>query len=366
MPLVTLDDLTRPAVSDPKRKVYELLKERVHNDQSPMPPPPNARLVAEDTKVLDDWIAASAPGSADKCNDGTSGEDPGAGAPSCTPDISVVPKTPFLMPQDESDVYICYGIEVNVAEKRHITAFVPHIDNSKIVHHMLLFQTDAAQPAGPLPCNSTSGRIISVWAPGVKGFELPPQAGMPLQGTTHYLLQVHYNNLQGLSGEKDASGIDLCSTTSLRPNDADVLALGTFGIDIPAHGSLDKTCDLTVPAGSQDLHIVGAMPHMHKLGTTISTVYRPGGVGVPIDLGSRETWDFANQYWTTLDQVVRAGDKVSTRCAWNNPTDKNVTFGENTDNEMCFSFTMYYPKIEAPNWNWTVPALFLSQCGPTP
>jgi Copper type II ascorbate-dependent monooxygenase, N-terminal domain/Copper type II ascorbate-dependent monooxygenase, C-terminal domain len=358
MPLVTHENLTATALSDPERKVYQVLTERIHSDLIPMPPPPNARLSAEDTKVLDDWIAASAPKSTDVCTSGT-GSTPGA--PSCTPDIHVVPKLGFTMPKDQTDVYMCYGIDVTVTEKRHITAFVPKIDNTKIVHHIVLFQTDTAQPAGPAACNSSNGRIVSVWAPGVNGFELPPEAGLPLEGTTHYLLQVHYNNLQRLEGEADASGIDLCSTTSLRPNDADVLALGTFNINIPAHASLEKTCDLNVPVGTQDLHIVGAMPHMHKLGTAISTVNFPGGTGAGVDLATREKWDFSTQYWSPLTQIVKAGDKVRTRCAWKNPGDVDVKFGENTENEMCFSFTMYYPKITASNWNWTYPA-FLSQC----
>jgi mono/diheme cytochrome c family protein len=366
MSLVTHDDLVKPAVSDPKRKVYELLTERIHNDQRPMPPPPNARLSDADMKTVDAWIAAGAPISADKCEDGAGGADGGTGVPSCTPDIHVSFPTNYMMPKDKSDEYICAGIEVTAAEKRHITAFIPHIDNSKIVHHIVLYQADTAQPAGPAPCGGTPGRIVSVWAPGVKGFELPKEAGIPVEGTTHYVLQIHYNNIQHLEGETDASGFDLCSTTELRPNDADVLALGTLGIDIPAHSSLDLTCDLNVPQGIADLHIIGAMPHMHRLGTTISTVNHPGGTGAPVDLGTREPWSFADQYWTPLDQIVKGGDKVSTRCAWNNGGDTNVKFGENTENEMCFSFTMYYPKIADPQWNWTYPALLLTTCAPTP
>jgi hypothetical protein len=28
---------------------------------------------------------------------------------------------------------------------------------------------------------------------------------------------------------------------------------------------------------------------------------------------------------------------------------------------MCYSFTMYYPKITDPRWNWALPAIY-SQC----
>ena len=290
----------------------------------------------------------------------------GVTGPTCTPDLHVFSTTPYTVPSNVSDIYICYGIDITQAQKRHITAFIPHIDNPKVVHHIVLYQSDMAQPAGPGPCGMGLGRIVSVWAPGVKGFELPPEAGIPLEGTTHYALQIHYNNLQMLTGETDASGFDLCSTNTLRQYDADVLALGTFSINVPAHGTQDETCDLTVPATVVGaLHVVGSMPHMHKLGTLISTVNRPGGNGTPIDLGTRMNWDFNNQYWTTLNQSVTAGDVVSTRCAWNNPGNTAVTFGENTGNEMCFTFAMYYPKIAAMNWNWTLPAL-LSKCAPTP
>lgn len=367
MSLVTHDDLNKPAVSNPARKVYELLGERVHDDKRPMPPPPNARLDTAQQKTLDAWIAKGAPSSSDTCGGSTSSSGGGGvGVPSCTPDIHVSLPTNYMMAKDKSDEYICAGIEVSATQKRHITAFIPHIDNSKIVHHIVLYQADTAQPAGPVPCNGTPGRIVSVWAPGVQGFELPKEAGIPLEGTTHYLLQIHYNNLQHLSGETDASGFDLCSTTELRPNDADVLALGTFGINIPAHGSLDLSCNLDIPKATADLHIIGAMPHMHKLGTVISTVNHPGGTGAAVDLGVREAWDFNNQYWSPLDQVVKGGDRLTTRCAWDNPGDVNVKFGENTENEMCFSFTMYYPKITDPKWNWTYPALLLTKCAPTP
>ena len=66
-----------------------------------------------------------------------------------------------------------------------------------------------------------------------------------------------------------------------------------------------------------------------------------------------------------VDTVIQGGDTVSTRCAWNNPSATPVHFGENTEDEMCFSFEIYYPKITIANWNWSVPSQ-LSKCAPTP
>src|SRR5262245_23762991 len=54
MPLITHQDLTRAAVSNKARKVYELVGERIHDGVKAMPPPPNAPLSDADKKVLDD------------------------------------------------------------------------------------------------------------------------------------------------------------------------------------------------------------------------------------------------------------------------------------------------------------------------
>ncbi|MFT3767195.1 MAG: peptidylglycine alpha-amidating monooxygenase [Minicystis sp.] len=364
MPLVTHADLVAPAKTDATKKVYELVAKRTHDTAAPMPQPPNAPLDAASQKILDDWITAGAPSSSDKCNNGGG---TGGGVPSCTPDTKLHPTASYTMPADANDMYICYGVDVTVSAKRHITSFIPYIENSKIVHHIVLFQSDASAPPGPVPCSfgGSMSRIVAVWAPGNPGFSLPQEAGLPLEGTAHYVLQVHYNNIQHLSGETDASGFDLCTTDELRPNDADVLAFGTENFNVPAHGSLDVSCDFQVPEGSGSYHVIGAMPHMHKLGTVIETKNIPGGTGAPVDIGSRDPWNFDTQYWTPLDQVVQAGDTVRTRCAWTNPSDQAVHFGENTEDEMCFTFELYYPKIESPNWNWSIPS-FISKCSPTP
>lgn len=366
MPLVTYADLTADAKSDASKKVYELVGERIHDDAHPMPQAPNPRLDAADTAALDEWIADGAPAASEDCGSGGAGGF-GPTPISCTPDLALEPATSFTMPTNTDDIYICYGFDVSSDQKRQVTAFVPRVVNPKIVHHIVLFESDAPVPAEPTPCSlsgAQNSRIVSVWAPGGEAFELPKEAGIPLEGTTHYMVQVHYNNLTHLVGETDNSGFDLCTTTDLRPNDADILAFGTFNFEIPAHGSLDVTCNFTIPAGFPPTHVIGVMPHMHKLGTAIATVIQPAGGGPARDLGGRVPWDFNSQYWSKYDEVVQGGDSVKTQCAWSNNTDQAVTWGEDTEDEMCFSFTAYYPKITVAQWQWALPS-YISQCLPT-
>src|SRR5262249_28743287 len=158
-------------------------------------------------------------------------------------------------------------------------------------------------------------------------------------------VQVHYNNLGHAVGQTDASGFDFCTTEQLRPNDADSLVFGTTDISIPARSSLDISCDYRMPSSfKQPIHVFASFPHMHQLGTKISTMKGT------TDLGTRTNWDFQSQYYAPLDTTLTAGDVVRTECAWKNPGSSSVSFGERTQDEMCFSFTMYWPRLASFNW----------------
>ena len=77
-------------------------------------------------------------------------------------------------------------------------------------------------------------------------------------------------------------------------------------------------------------------------------------------MGGVPSWDFGTQLWFPLDATVKAGDTVQTTCSWKNGTNSPVKFGEKTSDEMCYSFTMYYPRI--PNLvTWQAPAA-VSEC----
>jgi Copper type II ascorbate-dependent monooxygenase, N-terminal domain/Copper type II ascorbate-dependent monooxygenase, C-terminal domain len=361
MPLVTWDDLQAPAHSRSSAKVYELVGARIHDDVKPMPQSPNPRLDPVATKTLDAFIAAGAPRSDEDCHPDASAGDGSVVDPlACDPDTHLAPASPWTMPETTGDEYVCYGVDVPVASKRHAIALAPRIQNTKIVHHVLLFQAPGSVSGTPAACpsgGSAKWRLVFGWAPGGKNLALPPEAGFPEEGTTHWVVQVHYNNVQRLTGETDTSGFDLCTTDKLRPNDADVMAFGSTKFTIPKQSTYDITCSITVPNGLKDLHAFAAIPHMHKRGKAMATTQIiGGGTGARNDMGAMPNWDFQNQSWLPITATMNAGDSIETRCAWTNPDPQEVSFGEKTEDEMCYSFTMYYPRIVSPLWSWAVPA----------
>lgn len=338
------------------RKYSAQIKARIRDDKDPMPPRPNARLSPAQLARLDEWLGQGAPGALGCATDGGVTTPP---ALSCKPDTEVRPGAPHPVPATGDDEYVCYGFEPKAGPKRHVIGIAPRVDATAVVHHLTLLISETPVDPTPAPCpiaGSSKWRSVFGWAPGGNSFELPKEAGFPLDENAHYVVQVHYSNATRVRDARDASGFDLCTTTALRPNDADVMAFGTHTFTIPPKAPLDLSCSVQVPVWGATTHLFAAFPHMHQLGTSVATTV-VSTTGQKADLGTQKNWDFGNQTWLPIDFVLRPGDTVTTRCAWNNTTDSYVTFGEKTTDEMCYGFVMYYPRIDHPSWHWSSPAV---------
>jgi hypothetical protein len=354
MSLVTADDLHAPARSDPTKKVYEMVGRRTHDPHRPMPP--SRPLAAADLQILDDWIAAGAPRSAATCAPPST--DGGTDTLPCTPDKSLAPSQPWAIEAPLDDDYICYGVDIETASKRHVIAVGPRVQNQRLVHHLDVYEAPESVDSTPRRCSafgSSEWRMVFAWAPGGKSLVLPQQAGFPLSGTTHYVVQIHYSNSLHLSGETDASGVDLCTTDRLRANDADVMAFGTDHFVIPPRANYDLMCKVGLGPAASELHLFAVMPHMHGSGAALTHTLQPQN-GAAIELASQPHWNINNQSWFPIDATLKPGDRIATRCRWVNTNDEPIYFGDAAADEMCYAFTMYYPRITTPGWNWSLPA----------
>ncbi|HSN29851.1 MAG TPA: hypothetical protein VLT45_26370 [Kofleriaceae bacterium] len=83
-------------------------------------------------------------------------------------------------------------------------------------------------------------------------------------------------------------------------------------------------------------------PHMHKLGTSLDVMYTPSG-GAASSFYNVTPYTFGNQPVEPLVQTLGPDDTLTATCHWNNPGTTDVTYGESSDNEMCFFVMFYYP-----------------------
>lgn len=358
------------------KKLYEVVKTKIHAEAGRMPPA--ARLTDAQIKAVDDWIANGAPQAADTCDVGE-GPPPPTRPFTCngpnTKTTVLKASKPFTWTDNsKSDQYMCFGVDEVIGSKRHVIAMGPKVENLNIVHHILLFQAQEAMSSDPQPCGATvsgSWKMVTGWAPGGGNMELPPEAGYPTEGTTHWVMQVHYNNASGkFNGQTDNSGYQLCSTDQLRPNDAGTLAFGSKDFTIPPRvAKWTLRCDYKLGDKYKGVHFFGATPHMHTRGIAISTERIPGGNGAPDLVFGQEPFNFENQEGFKISKDVSPGDIMRTRCTWKNPGDTPITWGENTTDEMCFNFLTYYPAIPdqtigpLPVQTWISPSLGLPVVG---
>jgi hypothetical protein len=356
--LVSYADLTAAHPSKPGKKVYERVGFRVHADKSQSEGltvmPPGKPLPAADVAIIDQWVAAGAPqGENPTCAGTAGGVAPGGGEaqnkvwplPECDAVYKITAHgaggvdTPASAPPGrESHPQVAWDAPWGDEEVQAI-AFKTITDNAKVLHHWIL----SGRPGG----------FLTGWAPGEDGIRLMrPDVGMLMpRGPGSLNLDMHYFNTMGTTTESDKSGVEVCvvKKPKFRKNNAAVTmslaSLGDFlgGGLAPANTVNHEVTSNCTVGGSQPVTLLSASPHAHKYARHMRfTLKRSSGEMLVMH---DQPFMFGEQKSFALDPpvVVNPGDVITTTCVYTNMTSKNITFGESTEDEMCFNFAMYYP-----------------------
>jgi hypothetical protein len=88
--------------------------------------------------------------------------------------------------------------------------------------------------------------------------------------------------------------------------------------------------------------VFAVAPHMHQLGVHLKAVANRAG-GEPVTLYDGP-YDFNEQRQFTANQLgLKVGDTISVECTYQNDTQRTVSFGESSLDEMCFIGLYRYP-----------------------
>jgi hypothetical protein len=323
-----------------------------------MPPQPNPRLSAADIDTLITWANAEAP-SGVGCEEGSL--PPAGGIPEVADDMiedecefvmelrahgqSIAgDETPYAVPQ-KSDHYECFYFRLPWNEPAHGLRFDPIVDDSRVLHHWLLYKTDSGNESDGFHagCGGVheGSELVAGWAPGGEPLIMPEGVGMKLpEGPSGlFVLEVHYNNAAGHQDALDRSGVKICATTALREETAGMQWLGTENLFMLAPGQHDRS-GWCRPNLSQPVTILNSSPHMHRRGRHLkSIVHRQGG---GTDTLIDEPFDFDHQVIYETPMVIYPGDRIETTCTFENEPGL-AHFGPGTDHEMCYNFVVAYP-----------------------
>lgn len=227
--------------------------------------------------------------------------------------------------------------------------------------------------------NSGMSGGIGGWVPGGVPVLAPENSGLLVPAGSQLVIQMHYNTLADDGSDQSTmllqieeasdnmtaiisrpflapveipcpAGLD--SPECDRANQDNATSDGLMGIcgqtlDFYAENTAENAysmCDYTM---STDGWIISMGPHMHEIGKAARITLNPDTPEETILIDIPE-WDFHWQgsYDFETPVTIERGDTLRVECWWDNSDgERYVVWGEGTQDEMCFHFHRFLPKI---------------------
>jgi ABC-type multidrug transport system ATPase subunit len=264
-------------------------------------------------------------------------------------------------------VDFCYPLSVNsnwARENKYMIAFEGLVDpqgrtsNPNNIHHTVLYAYDG---------DDCSGTDSIIWVGGVTFFEdLPENVGISFERFKSFKLQTHYDNPSGTIGLRDDSGVRIYFQNTRPKHEAGTMQLGDGTLELSRSSgtaaSINSQTPAVIPVGRSyysftcpstvtsswpvdSITVFASILHMHQTGDMMYTEIIHGDGTPSKRVNSVQYFDFDHQDPTLVQPyVIKKGDKMVTRCYYNNPGTQNpLTFGLGSEQEMCIDFIYYYP-----------------------
>ena len=268
--------------------------------------------------------------------------------PNNTPDASNVPEGwstllegEWSVPAGSPDTYYC--VYATVPRDMYIKAFRPLIPVG--THHTVLTLFNGTSPAdGIHPCNVATNGQSMIYGSGVGSpdFVFPDGIGLHLKAGQRLLLNLHlYNASDETITGKSGTLVQEAAAGEIQNFAEIVLAGPTLGLNVPTGTSTQSgSCDIS-KITSVPVQVFSLSQHMHKTGTHLKSVITRGQQEIVLQ---DVDYNFDQQGFQLVSPhiTLQPTDKLTTYCSYNNPGAPK-TWGESSDDEMCFTDLFYYP-----------------------
>jgi hypothetical protein len=251
----------------------------------------------------------------------------------------------WSIPGGGKDIYKC--VRVTIPTDMYVSDIIAQAPLG--THHTVLSIAagNAAGPDGDSDCSvGTIGRpMLYASGVGTDPFSFPTDVSVKIPANTQVHLNLHLYNAgdETLASE---SAIWVKSQPTPTPMIAEMVFAGKIAFSVGT-GPRDIIGGCTA---NQDFNLFAVWPHMHKIATHSKFEVIRSGVTQPFVLWDA-AYDFNDQKYYAPDTgalfQMKQGDQIKVTCSYNNTTGHNVTFGDSSDQEMCFTGMYRYPSQNA-------------------
>lgn len=251
--------------------------------------------------------------------------------------VSLVERDWTLQPGTE--VYRC--TRVTVQEDMYVNTF-RSLSPLGTHHTVLSVEKNSSEPDGDYDCGAGSISHAMLFASGVgtDDLELPEGVAIRLEAGDQLDLNLHLYNVSDSAISGTSGTLARLIPAGDVTDQAEVVFGGTYAVWLPSNPgvmqSINGGCQF-----EQDATVVALWPHMHALGRHMRVTL--GGQTI-----MDSPFDFNEQLNEIIDPLqVSAGQNLQVECIYENNTGSLVTFGDSSDQEMCFVGIYRYPATGA-------------------
>jgi len=316
---------------------------------------------------------------------------PAVSSATSEPDVRAASNTPYVADSTHPDDYRCFLLDVTFPVDRYVVRTDVFPDEVELVHHVIIYivaedsvgQVEALDASDDGPGYScfgsagVAGDLVAGWVPGSQPFVFPTDSAAKVAAGSRLVMQLHYNTVY-LDPELPVPPDQTEAALWLLPQGetpSELLWFQPFANgNIFIEANEPASTHVTDQVFGWNAEVIGVVPHMHRLGTTI--------FGSTVDLDEVSTclfdipkWDFN---WQQL-YLFEPGSRVFVHglsrhrmtCVYDNspsnqasvngvqkdPTD--VVWGDGTFDEMCLNYALLKFPFEAAlhtcgNFPWCV------------
>lgn len=267
------------------------------------------------------------------------GSESPAGGPAEVRDLA-----PGIHPTDGDVIFRTDAFTLDPGQERFV-CYTQTLDQDLVIdgysheaksflHHVIFAKTTGTEPEGSSDCDVLfrfNWEPLFLAGAGASEIRFPEGTGHALPKGTRILAQLHLLNASSLP-VTDSLEIHMHPASTQNPRPIGSYAFGNFNVNLPPHqtSTLESVCTVNEP-----IEFVAAFPHMHLLGKSLTFEVGPSRDKLT-KVFERNPYTFDDQRVELLNMTLNPGDVTRVRCNYDNTRDQTVTFGESTENEMCF------------------------------